>query len=189
MSLKIPLLIILGTTLSFAAILGLMSVLLVPDPPPPARSVASFPPNKESARLRPAQSAKADPSSPASAPRLPPSPTIEQPGADPPRRAAENPPEDRASREIEQLKKDLGRQLSELKKERDSMLSALAAELTALPPARGAAHIAQLDDETASLVLVRMPRPQRRAVLEKMEKKQGERLRRQVQGLAASHKK
>jgi flagellar motility protein MotE (MotC chaperone) len=72
-----------------------------------------------------------------------------------------------------------------LKKNRDNMLDDLAVELSGMSSELAAKEVRLLDDETASLVLARMPSSQRKAILNSLDRKRARVLDRKARTWAA----
>jgi hypothetical protein len=175
-----------GMSLSFAAVLATLLAVLdtSPSSPPPRRvALQAAPPASLPSDSRPARSASlprdrsATPSpSQAVASPLPEQslPSREQLAPDP-----------ATLQQLAGLKQEIRRELTALKKDRDALLADLARTLATLPPAQAARELAALDDEAVALALWRVPEKPRQAILDQMEPRRAQAVRRRLQALAS----
>lgn len=78
------------------------------------------------------------------------------------------------------LKQDLNRELQALKKDRDAMLKALAQSLVVLPPKEIAQEISAFDDRSAVIILRELSPKARGKVLEHIETKRAQKLKKRL---------
>lgn len=190
MGAKTIIFILLGMSLSFSIVLGLMVALFEPAPAPRAKT------RKALARASRAQiTTKRSQSSPKKRPDAPqraaPSTSkqpLQQLALDLEKQILPTPEQQSrldsfniASEQIQLAKKDLKKQLVSLERERDKMVHELAQKLTPMTPSNAAGELRILDDEATVLVLGKLTAAHRSQVLEHMEPQRARRLSRRMQ--------
>ena len=170
---------LVGMCFSFTLVLGLMLTLFEPSPPPPTRRArsqkAATTSHRPKLRVAPGSEIPAD--ALVSGPAVqPPVPGLEEQGLRAPLPESKLVSEE-TSRQIQLIRTVLSHQISVLEKERNQMLAELARCLKEMSPGQAAGELKVLDDETATLVLKKIPHTQRRSILEQLPPQRARRLR------------
>ena len=169
MSAKTPIFLLLGMCLSFSVVLAVVIAMRPPSSPPKRRAPASVQPRT----LVPVPGPQNRPAEVHAAPAPPPkaAPTA----AD--LKLVDLTPSAEASKELDQIKKELRQQIADLKKDRDQMLNNLATQLVTMTTDEATTQLNALDDESAALVLVRLKPDKRQSLLNHLEPGRASRLR------------
>ena len=175
---------LVGMCFSFTLVLGLMLTLFEPSSPPPTRrpltrrarsQEAAATAHRPKPRVAPGAEIPADALVSGPAVQLP-VPGLEEQRLTAPLQESELVSEE-TSRQIQLIRKVLTHQISVLEKERNQMLTELARRLKGMSAGQAAGELKVLDDETATLVLKKIPRTQRRSILEQLPPQRARRLR------------